>query len=233
MSADDHLPRLEDLPHREDGFDRDAVAAAFSAFEHRIGELEGAVDALRPVADELRALRRGVAGAYDEDLDEGWGGGNGSSPGSVARPAGGLPPPLPRPLVFPRIALEAVFLALVAALAALADLAPAWIVLVMLGAWLLVAISEWAAFARHRRWQLEEVAPPVVDAGDPSWFVPPVESTMLELPDASESHTIVAALPAPVSDDTQEHSLEDEDEPGKRRFWRRRKRGATADPWEA
>ena len=231
MPDDDRLPRLDDLPHRDDGFDRDAVAAAFSAFEHRIGELEGAVDALRPVADELRALRRGVAGAYDDDL-EGWQGGNGASPGTASRSATGMPPPLPRPLVLPRLALEAIFLGLVAALVALADLAPVWIVLVMLGAWLLVAISEWAAFARHRRWRLEEVAPPLVDAGDPSWYVPPVESTMLELPDASESHTIVAALPEPVSEDTQEHSLEDEAEPRRRRLWRRRKGAAAADPWE-
>jgi hypothetical protein len=233
MPSDERLPHIDELPQGTDGYERDAVASAFAAFEHRIGELEGAVEALRPVADELRALRGGALPPVYGDLDdEAWHAGNGSSPRAAAPLSVGLPPPLPRPHVVPRVLLEAAFLGAVAVIAAIADLEPAWIALVMLGAWLLVAISEWAAYARQRRWHLDEVAEPLVDAADPAWYVPPVESTMIEPASSSESHTIVAALPQPVSEDTQEHSPELEPEP-RRRWFRLRRKRRSADPWEA
>ena len=51
----------------------------------------------------------------------------------------------------PRLLLEALFLAAVAAGAALANLDPAVIAAVMAGAWLLVALIEWAASRADRR----------------------------------------------------------------------------------
>jgi len=233
VMASDGLPRLEELPHGEGGYDRDAVASAFSAFQRRIGELEGTVAALGPVVSELRALRAGVA-SDAADWSPGNGSGLGAHPGVVP------PPPLPRPVIVPRLVLEAAFLAAVAAVAAVAKLDAVWIVAVMAGAWVLVALSEWAAFLRQRRWRLDEVAPLITQtAPDPAWFVPPVEATMLELSESSESQTVIARLPA--GEETVAHAppleLDDEPEPGgrRRRLWRRREpaEAAAEDPWEA
>ncbi|MGZ4389101.1 MAG: hypothetical protein ACXVZL_06950 [Gaiellaceae bacterium] len=51
-----------------------------------------------------------------------------------------------------RLALEAGFLVVVAAVLVAADLRPAWIVLVMLLAWVIVAALEWAAFRDQPHW---------------------------------------------------------------------------------
>jgi len=232
--ASDELPRLEDLPHGEGGYDRDAVASAFVAFQRRIGALEGAVAALEPVAADLRALRAGAAAVEPDDAD--WAGTNGSARHAVS---GSVPPPLPRPAIVPRLVLEAAFLAAVAAVAAIADLSAVWIVAVMAGAWVLVALSEWAAYRRQRRWRLDEVAPLIVESSDPAWFMPPVEATMIELPEASESQTMIARLPAGEATMAHAPPLEDDDEPEqeprKRRFWRRHEAASAAgdDPWES
>jgi hypothetical protein len=209
-----------------------------------VHELEAELAALKPVAaelrQELRALRAGLGSTaeLDED-DEEWGSGNGTGHAHDDWPGLSLPPPLPRPVIVPRLILETAFLVLAAAIAVLADLDPLWIVAVMAGAWLLVALSEWAAFAKQRRWRLDEVAPPVGEGGNVAWYVPPVERTVLEGPTADESHTIVSSLPAdqteirraaPAVDETGEFPAE-----RRRRFWRRRKGEANAppgDPWE-
>jgi hypothetical protein len=67
-----------------------------------------------------------------------------------------------------------------------------------------VVLSEWTAAAKRARWRLEEIPPavetPAEYAGESTgpWSMPVVESTAIEQPDASESHTMVAALPAPA-----------------------------------
>ena len=240
------LPRLEDLPESEHGYDRAAVAAAFAAFGRRIGELEGEVSALRPVAaeirQELRALRSGgmptaelAPGDVDWPVEA-----NGSGPAEAwtASPT----PPLPRPFVLPRLVLETAFLVLVAALAAVADLEPLWIAAVMAAAWVIVALAEWAAWAKRRRWHLEEIPPAVVDVGSPDWYAPPVEQTIMQAPEPSESHTVVASLPAPAGEDTGVLDAADADEateedavaPRRRFGFLRRRRGESAgDPWES
>ena len=100
----------------------------------------------------------------------------------------------------------------------------------MAAAWLIVAASEWAAFAKQRRWRLDEVAPPLVEGGSPAWYLPPVEQTVLEPPDRSESHTAVTSLPA--ADDTgvvPAPGVEETGElaPPRSRFWRRTQDDAT------
>jgi hypothetical protein len=87
--------------------------------------------------------------------------------------------PGPRPPAIPRFFLEIVFLIAVAGAAAIAELEPAVIVLVMAAAWALVAATEWLATRAARR-QAEVSAMPLAGAGaifadDPSWFAPPVE----------------------------------------------------------
>jgi hypothetical protein len=135
-----------------------------------------------------------------------------------------------------------VFLVLVAVLAGLADLAAAWIVLVMAVAWGLVVLTEWAAAAKRSRWRLEEIAPPADAGSKPAadttgpWDMPVVEATVVESSPDPESKTIVAKLPA-------EPEIVPEPEakpsPKRRRGLRRRKPAATSaadpagDPWEA
>lgn len=113
----------------------------------------------------------------------------------------------------PRLLVEGLFLAACAAAAAIADLDAVAIAGVMIGAWVLVALIEWAASrADRRREELLLAQPPIpVHAAaappsvDPAWFSPPVEQTVLDVGDAEA--TAVTRLP-PRADDldaTVEH----------------------------
>lgn len=97
----------------------------------------------------------------------------------------------------PRLLLEVVFLAAAATAAALAELDAPVIAGVMAGAWVLVALIEWAASRADRRRNvipmLAPVAPPEPLPADPAWFVPPVEHTLLE--PAADSPTAITKLP--------------------------------------
>jgi hypothetical protein len=98
--------------------------------------------------------------------------------------------PGPRPPAVPRFLLEIVFLVAVAGAAAIAELEPVVIILLMAGAWALVATAEWFA-ARAARRQAEISAMPFAGAGgifpdDPSWFAPPLERRPVD-PGAEDS----------------------------------------------
>ncbi len=118
--------------------------------------------------------------------------------------------PLRRPAVrIPRLPLELAFLAGAAALAGVADLRPLVIAGVMAGAWLIVALAEWAGARGDRlRHRLLLASSAVVHAPepihpDPAWFSPPVEQT-LHAP-AVEAETAIARLPpAPDPETTVE-----------------------------
>jgi hypothetical protein len=96
--------------------------------------------------------------------------------------------PGPRPPAVPRFLLEIVFLVAVAGAAAIADLEPVVIGVLMAVAWVLVAAVEWFAASAARR-QAEMSAMPLAGAGpffgdDPSWFAPPLERQAVEPGDA-------------------------------------------------
>ncbi len=235
------LPRTDDLPRSDDGFDPARVEEAFASFAERVHELESVAVELRAELRELRADRR-TDQRPDPYADEDWPAdagfaGRASSPDWVAS----VPPPLLRPVAVPRIVLEGAFLLAVALLAGLADLDAVWIVLVMAAAWALVALSEWTAAAKRARWHLDEIAPSVAPDGDPAaestgpWSMPVVEATAVEAADDSESRTVIAALPADPPAETADAPGEPGPEPARRRFRLRRHRPATtgtADPWE-
>jgi hypothetical protein len=91
--------------------------------------------------------------------------------------------PGPRPPALPRLLLEVVFLVAVAGAAAIAELDPVLIVVVMAGAWALVAAAEWFAAEAARR-QAAVSAMPLAGGGgvvadDPSWFAPPLERSLV------------------------------------------------------
>jgi hypothetical protein len=167
------------------------VLDAVRELSAQVAVLQADVHAIRAQARQLPAAARDTPG-----WEEG--------PGD-ARPAVGWvrsldSPPARRPAI-PWLLLEIAFLAAVAVAAAVADLDTAVIVLVMGGAWALVALVEWTA-ARAARRQAEAAYAPLAALGagfvsDPSWFAPPVERTAL---DAVEDNASTGAK-LPAADD--------------------------------
>jgi hypothetical protein len=227
------LPRTDDLPTTAQGYDAARVEEAFSAFADRVRELEAVAGELRAELQSLRAERPAPARFDDEHWPV--------EPGAHASPdwVAAVPPPLVRGFTVPRLALEGAFLLLVALFAGLADLSVEWIVLVMVVAWVLVVLSEWAAAAKRQRWHLDEIAPPLAPAAADTtgpWDMPVVEATVVESGPDPESKTIVTKLPADLVADEPEEAAERAPAPKRRRGLRRRQQPAeagAADPWEA
>ena len=146
MRARQRLPRVEDLPPGEHGYDREQVREAFDSFYRHIAQLDATVRALEAVevfrdqAGELRKELRALKAA-------GW-----TQQPWPAPAAGRVSPGLPDSL--PRFAIEAAFLIIVAVVVAVAGFDRLSIVLVMALAWAIVGVVEWAAsrerFARTR-----------------------------------------------------------------------------------
>ena len=227
------LPRTDELPQIEEGYDPARVEEAFAAFAERVRELESVASELRA---ELRSLRSERAAPTPRHQDERWP----AEPGQHVSPdwVAAVPAPIARRPTVPRLVLEGAFLLLVALFAGLADLTAMWIVIVMIAAWTLVVLSEWAAAAKRARWHLDEIAPPpAADAADTTgpWDMPVVEATVVEAGPDPESKTIVTSLPAEERADEPEEAAEPT-APKRRRRLRRRKQPAeagAADPWEA
>lgn len=101
----------------------------------------------------------------------------------------------------PRFLLEGLFLAAAATAAAIAELDAVAIGGVMLGAWVLVALIEWAASHADRRQDLAVMtsAPAPPPGADPAWYAPPVEQTILDAR-SDDPVTAVTRLP-PVEDE--------------------------------
>jgi hypothetical protein len=159
-------------------------------------------DELRRLGDRVETLQSEVRRLTSPSLppaEHGW--------ADEQQPAGtvsyawlsALEAPARRTPQVPRLMLEALFLAACAVAAALAELDVVAIAAVMVGAWVLVALIEWAASrADRRREQLFAVpplAPPAQAPADPSWFVPPVEHTLLDNAESTDSDTAVTTLP--------------------------------------
>ncbi len=228
------LPQTDDLPRAGEGYDPSRVEEAFNAFADRVRELEAVAGELRAELQSLRAERSAPTPVRFDD--EHWP----AEPGAHPSPdwVAAVPPPLARGFTVPRLVLEGLFLLLVALFAGLADLATEWIVLVMVAAWTLVVLSEWAAAAKRARWHLDEIPPPLeAEAADTTgpWDMPIVQATVVESGPDPESKTIVTKLPADPAGEEPEAG-ETTQTPKRRRGLRRRKQPAeagAADPWEA
>ena len=158
----------------------DDVAGALARLEERVTQLH----------EEVRRLDPGL-GSVDDHVPA-------PTPGSYAW-VGALDPPVRRRPQVPRLLLAGLFLAAVAAAAAIADLDPVAIGGVMVGAWVLVALIEWAASRADRRPEqpVYVAAPGAPAAADPAWFSPPVEHTLLE---SADGDTAVTRLPPRLDD---------------------------------
>ena len=138
------LPRVEDLPAAWEGYDRERVQAAFDAFYRHIARLDAtlrtleSVEVFRGEAADLRSELRSLRAA-------GWS----SYPrGYTLTPERSMLGSVPEAV--PRIALEVVFLVIVAAVVAVAKLSALEIVGIMAGAVLITFLVELIA-ARDRR----------------------------------------------------------------------------------
>ena len=116
---------------------------------------------------------------------------------------GAVEPPVRRRPQVPRLLLEGLFLVAAATVAAVAELDAVAIAGVMVGAWVIVALIEWAASRAERRPEPGVYLPqaPLPPSADPAWFSPPVEHTLLDA-GADDNVTEVTRLP-PVEDEIE------------------------------
>jgi hypothetical protein len=170
------LPRIEDLPLADQGYDQEAVRLAFDSFYRHAAQLDASLRALEAVevfrrdADALRNDLRALRAL-------GLGGGE-AEPAWAMRTYESARPGLPG-VVF-RLAAESALIVAVAVIAGVAKFSSTVIVILMAGAFLIVALSEWLA-ARARfvppsfAFPLENIGEPApyVEVPAPGWDPPP------------------------------------------------------------
>ena len=185
------LPRVEDLPAAWEGYDRERVQAAFDAFYRHIAQLDAtlrtleSVEVFRGEAGDLRAELRSLRAA-------GW------SPyprGYTLTPERSMLGSVPEAV--PRIALEVVFLVIVAAVVAVAKLSAPEIVAIMAGAVLITFLVELIAARDRRAATPIPAAAPVAQAPPPP---KPVEVVRRERAAVEQESTAAdEAVPEPVA----------------------------------
>jgi hypothetical protein len=134
------LPRIEDLPIADQGYEQEAVRAAFDAFYRHAAQLDAslraldAVDVFRRDADALRNDLRALRGlGFGGGLEPSW---------TLERYE------VPRatiPAAAVRLAAEAVLIVAVAVIAGVAHFRTLVTVALMAAAFVIVAFSEWLA----------------------------------------------------------------------------------------
>jgi hypothetical protein len=209
------LPRIEDLPLAERGYDQEAVRLAFDAFYRHAAQLDASLRALEAVEvfrrdadalrNDLRALRAlGVGGAAGQEPP--WATRSYEAPPRAEVPAAAL-----------RLVAESALIVAVAVIAGVAGLSAATIIALMAGAFAIIAFSEWLA-ARAR------FVPPAVA------FLP-VEGEPAPYVDAA-APVVGAPAPAPP-EDTEPDALTVIEAPGNEQEAEAEEEEAPAvDPWE-
>lgn len=213
------LPRIEDLPIAEQGYEQEAVRAAFESFYRHAAQLDASLRALEAVEvfrrdadalrNDLRALRSiGLGGP-----DPSW------ATQSYERERREIPAAAVR-LVF-----EAALIIAVAVIAGVAHLSNVRIVELMAGAFVIVALAEWlAARARY--------VPPAVgfvsnDALEPAPFVEaraPVQPWGEAEPDEDTEPEALTVVGAAAVDPWEQGDEQEEDTASERGFLRRLRR---------
>src|SRR5947207_11335475 len=185
------LPRIEDLPISEQGYEQEAVRLAFDAFYRHAAQLDASLRALETVEvfrrdadalrNDLRALRElGLRGSPDPAWP------------TLRYDA----PPREVPMVVIRLAFEAALIVAVAVVAAVAHFRPVVVVGMMAAAFVIVAFSEWLG-ARSRfvspaagfapavgEIEPQTPPPPLVEAPAPVWPAPEPQSEPSREPEA-------------------------------------------------
>jgi hypothetical protein len=206
------LPRVEDLPVAEQGYDREAVREAFDSFYRHAAQLDAtlrtleAVEVFQRTASELRAEMRTIRAAGWTVSSYGRGGGGyGAARGGGVR-EWSLPP------AFPRVAAEALFLIVIGIIVGVAGWSRIAIVVVMGLALAIVWLVEFVA-SRERAIPLAAVAPPAPPKLDEEPAeLPPVEAAAAQAED-SEAMTILGAEQLPEQPAEPEEEPEPEPQP--------------------
>ena len=219
------LPRLDDLPVSENGYDRERVHEAFEAFHRHALQLETALRVLESMnafsrhavelSEQLRELRAASWGPKDLPPPERHDAYADPAPirrrpaavrrthvDSVVLP---IAPSAPRRAPVVRLALEAAFIVTVAVACAVGGLGAVQIALVMALAWALVVLIEFAA-ARQRVFEFvpsagsvpsrpSEPAPSADDDFDTSWDSDVFDAPGVARDESSESRTMVVSSP--------------------------------------
>lgn len=180
------------VSHEPADQEREELLAAVRALATQVGELQEELQALRaqprslPVSDEDRP-------GWDDRLP---------AQRQSAAWVRSLDTPTARRAAVPWLLLEILFLVAVAVLAAVAGLDAPAVVAVMVGAWVLVALAEWAAARAARRHEVlvygTLASGSTAVSQDPSWFAPPVERTALEI--TGTGAATATRLPPPPSE---------------------------------
>jgi hypothetical protein len=226
------LPRIEELPLAEQGYEQEAVREAFDAFYRHAAQLDAslraleAVDAFRRDAAELRNDLRALRALGYGGVDASY------APLQLEAPRREIP------AAVPRLAAECAFIIAVAVIAGLGHFRP-WVIVALLGGALaIVAFVEWLAersrFAVPRLPEpaalpVIEAEPVVVTAEEYGWPAPaeaadappaagvdemtmagpPPEGAEPEEPADEESE----AAEAPVAAEAEEVAVDEEPEP--------------------
>ena len=191
------LPRLEDLPIADRGYDQEAVRVAFDSFYRHAAQLDASLRALEAV-DVFRrdadALRNDLRALRALDL-----GGGASQPAWTAQSYERERREVSGAVL--RLGFEAALLVAVAVVAGVGHFKTTVIIALMAGAFVIVALSEWLA-SRSRfippsvAFLAEGDPAPYVEAPAPPWGAPqalePGEDTE---PDA------LTMIAAPAADD--------------------------------
>ena len=249
--AREPLPRVEDLPVAEQGYEQESVKAAFDSFYRHAAQLDAALRTLEAVdsfqrhasalRSDLRALRS--AGWTQQS----WSGPPSSYEYGLRAPREGVPP------VVWRVAGEVAFLIAVAVALGLASLSWWAILLAMAGALVIVCAIEWVAGRDELSFARPAASPvhPVVEAqraDDTEEHDAFGWTAFEEAQEPSDAMTIIGALPRedgdervaeaapaePVDDPGSDEEPEPEPElppaaeeaaaeqDGRRRWWQRR-----------
>src|SRR5881396_67521 len=243
-SSREPLPRVEDLPVAEQGYEQESVKAAFDSFYRHAAQIDAALRTLEAVdsfhrhAAALRSDLRALRAA-------GWTQQSWSAPPAygygLRAPREGVPP------VVWRVGGEVAFLIAVAVALGLASLSWWAILLAMAGALVIVCAIEWAAGREELTFAQAAAAAPVHPVVEGQRSEDTEEHDALgwtafeEAQEPSDAMTIIGAVPRddeaaaeaepepePESEDEPEPELppaaaEEEQQPeGKKRWWRRR-----------
>ncbi len=210
----DPLPRVEDLPIAEEGYDQESVRAAFDSFYRHAAQLDASLRTLEAVdsfhrqaaslRSDLRALRAAGWTQQSWNVSPAYGHG-------TRGPREGVPP------VVWRVAGEAAFLIATAVVLGVAKVDWWLIVLVMAGAFAVVLLIEWIAGRDQYAPRGVAPAPPVVE-GERASDRPSEEDatgwTAFEAAqEPSDAMTMVGAPPAAEPEPEPASEAEPEAEP--------------------
>jgi hypothetical protein len=212
------LPRIEDLPIADGGYEQEAVQAAFDAFYRHAAQLDATLRALEAVEvfrrdadvlrNDLRAIRE--LGGLGE-REPAW------AAQTYERPHAEIP------AVALRLVFEAALIIAVAVIAGVSHLQSTMIVVLMAAAFAVVAFAEW--LAARARWVAPLGGFVSTDYLDPAPYVevPAWGSIGAGEPDEEtepEALTVIGVDPWEADEVVED----DEPEPAAQGFFRRRRR---------